>query len=147
VGFNYGIDLIVTHNHRSITIKRNTVSVSSSAQSPYKGMLSNRLSLRIYYALRVVELDAHGNEAWSRRIDLAPLDLIKNDDKFLVQIEAGVKYPLVLNMFITSHPFHLSYFNSPVQTPSGSSSLNSTLDESLTTTNTSTTNATNASSS
>jgi hypothetical protein len=110
VGFNYGIDLIVTHNNRSITLKRNTVNTNNS-QSPYKGLLSNKITLRIYYAMKLVELDKHGNEVWTKETPITCLDLIKNDDKFLLQIEAGVKYPLIFNLYVTSHPFNFTYFN------------------------------------
>jgi hypothetical protein len=105
MGYADGIDLIITHMSRTITIKRNTVNMDS----PYRGLLSNKTTMRIYYVLKVIQLDSLGNEVWCAKSDLTCLDLHKNDEKnSAIKFDSNVKYPLVLNLLIATNPLDLN---------------------------------------
>ncbi|RNA45244.1 germ cell-less -like 1 [Brachionus plicatilis] len=106
VGFNYGVDLLVTHAARTLTLKRNTINM----HSPYKGLLSNKTLLRIYYAIKLVELDPNGNELWSKKTDIQCLDLNRSEEKYVISVDCKVKYPILLNLLVSVHPFSHSYF-------------------------------------
>lgn len=105
VGFNFGADLLVTHAARTITLKRNTINL----HSPYKGLLSNKILLRIYYIIKLVELDSSGNELWSKKTDLTCLDLNRSEEKYIISIDHKVKYPIMLNLMVSVHPFCHNY--------------------------------------
>lgn len=107
VGFNYGIDLLVNHTTRTLNLKRNTTT------SPYKGLLSNRQYMRLYCVIKLVELDQNGNELWTKKVDLTCLDMNKSDEKYLISVDSKVKYPILLNLFVSVHPFAHSYLHNP----------------------------------
>ncbi|CAF0737315.1 unnamed protein product [Brachionus calyciflorus] len=122
VGFNYGVDLLVTHAARTLTIKRNTINM----HSPYRGLLSNKTMLRIFYIIKLVELDDNGNEIWSRKSELTCLDLTRSEEKLILSVDQKVKYPILLNLLVSAHPFQHTLFNSiqlNEQTPSTSLNL------------------------
>lgn len=95
----------MAHTNRSLSLKRNTLSM----HSPYKGLLSNKTVVRVYYLIKIVELDKFGNEIWSKHTDLTCLDLNKNEDKVCLTIDVKVKFPIVLNLFVSYFPFRLNY--------------------------------------
>lgn len=107
IGFNYGIDLLMVHSNRILSLKRNT----STMHSPYKGLLSNRTVVRFYFLIKLVELDANGNEVWSKRTEPACFDMHKNEEKNCLVIEPKVKYPILLNLFVSFCPPRLNYLN------------------------------------
>ncbi len=74
--------------------------------SPYKGLLSQKTTQRIYYVMKVIQLDKLGNEKWSKQTDLTCLDLNRNEEKFLLTIDANVKYPLYLNFRVITYPYY-----------------------------------------
>jgi len=102
VGFNYGIDLLISHTSRNLTLKRNV----NQIQSPYKGLLSQKSTIRIFYVMKVVKLDAFGNETWSRQTELTCVDLNRNDEKFAVAVDPSVEYPVILNFRVIMHPYY-----------------------------------------
>lgn len=102
VGFNYGIDLLISHTSRTLTLKRNTLHM----YSPYKGLLSQKSTQRIYYIMKIVQLDSFGNEKWSTQTDLTCLDLNRNEEKFVVSINSNVQYPVLLNFRVATHPYY-----------------------------------------
>jgi BTB/POZ domain-containing protein 13 len=104
VGFHYGIDLLVTFMNRSFTIKRNTTNI----YSPYKGLLSNKQKQRIYLMIRVANLDKYGNCKWFKQSDFAYLDLSRNEEKFVLNLDMNVQMPLIMNLHVTSHPNNLT---------------------------------------
>lgn len=104
VGFNYGIDLIVQHTNRTISLKRNTLHM----HSPYKGLLSNKNVQRIYFLIKLVQLDSFGNDVWSKKTDIKCLDLNRNEEKLVLTIDSNAKYPLMLNLKILTYPLNLS---------------------------------------
>ena len=116
VGFNYGLDCIVTHANRVISIKRNAVSAASSAASPFKGLLSCKRLQRVYCSLRVVELDKHGKRVWHKRTPPAAdgikcLDFTKTTGEerhVLMQVDESAGYPLLLNLRILAAPSNLT---------------------------------------
>ncbi len=73
--------------------------------SPYKGLLSNKNSIKIYFIIKLAELDKLGNEVWSKRTELTSLDFNRNEEKVVFSIDPKAKYPLVLNFLVSIHPF------------------------------------------
>ena len=102
VGFNYGIDLLISHTSRTLTLKRNTLHM----YSPYKGLLSQKATQRIYYVMKIVQLDSFGNEKWSTQTDLTCVDLNRNEEKFVATIDSTVQYPVLLNFRVVTHPYY-----------------------------------------
>lgn len=97
--------MLVVHTNRTLGLKRNT----STMHSPYKGLLSNRTVVRFYYVLKLVELDTNGNEVWSKCTEPACFDMHKNEEKNCLNIEPKVKYPLLLNLYLSYYPSRLNY--------------------------------------
>lgn len=102
VGYNYGIDLLLSHTNRTLTLKRNKFDI----YAPYKGLLSQKSIQRIYYMMKIVKLDTFGNEKWSTQTDLTCLDLNRNDEKFVVTIDSAVQYPVLLSFRIVTHRYY-----------------------------------------
>jgi hypothetical protein len=102
VGFNYGIDLLISHTSRTLTLKRNTLHM----YSPFKGLLSQKATYRVYYVMKIVQLDSFGTEKWSTQTSLTCVDLNRNEEKFVLTIDSTVKYPVLLNFRIVTHPCH-----------------------------------------
>jgi len=107
VGFNYGIDLLISHSARRLTLKRNTVQMPV----PYKGLLSQKNLMRIFYVMKVVKLDAFGNETWSSQSEVTCLDLSRNEEKAVFAIHAAVEYPVLLNFRVMTHTCHPNLVN------------------------------------
>lgn len=95
----------MAHSNRTLSLKRNTL----TQHSPYKGLLSNKQHHRVYYIIKLVELDKNGNKVWSKKTDLACLDFNKNEDKTCLTIDPKVKYPLLLNLLVAYYPAKLNY--------------------------------------
>lgn len=100
VGFHYGIDLLVTYMHRSFTLKRNTMYI----YSPYKGFLSNKTTQRIYFKMFVAQLDKYGNIKWSKQTEFTCLDLHRNEEKFVFNLDNNISFPLIMNLHVAFHP-------------------------------------------
>ena len=106
MGFNYGIDLLLTHTlERTINIKRNVPERNTSfMNNSYRGLLSHKNTQRIYYLIKIIKLDKFGAETWSKITDLVCQDLTKNEEKIAVKIDANLEYPLILNFSVIAHP-------------------------------------------
>lgn len=106
MGFNYGIDLLLTHTlERTINIKRNVPERNTSfMNNSYRGLLSHKNTQRIYYLIKIIKLDKFGAETWSKVTDLVCQDLTKNEEKIAVKIDANLEYPLILNFSVIAHP-------------------------------------------
>ena len=76
--------------------------------SPYKGLLSNKNVQRIYFLIKLVQLDSFGNDVWSKKTDIKCLDLNRNEEKLVLTIDSNAKYPLMLNLKILTYPLNLS---------------------------------------
>jgi len=100
VGFHFGIDLLVTYMHRSFTLKRNTMYI----YSPYKGLLSNKPTQRIYFVLSAAHLDKFGNVKWFKKTEFTCLDLHRNEEKFVFNFDNTVQFPLIMNLHVACHP-------------------------------------------
>ena len=94
----YGVDLVVIHSNRTLTLKRNTMPAYA-----HKGLLSNRPTLRIHYVMRLVQLDKLGVEKWRHETELTALDMARNEEKFVLNIDAHVKFPLMLSLKLVTH--------------------------------------------
>lgn len=106
VGFNYGIDILLTHSlDRTINIKRNVPERNNTfMNNSYKGLLSHKSIQRIYYLIKIIKLDKFGTEVWSKETDLVCQDLNKNEEKVAIKIDSNVEYPLILNFNVITHP-------------------------------------------
>ena len=108
VGFNYGIDLLVSHTNRSLTLKRNNQTPMQNPllqeDSPYKGLISQKATQRIYYVMKVVQLDSFGVEKWSKENELKCIDLNRNEERLVLKIDPSVEYPILLNFRVIAHP-------------------------------------------
>ncbi len=100
VGFHFGIDLLVTYMNHSFTLKRNITYI----HSPYKGLLSNKPIQRIYYIMSVAQLDKYGNVKWFKRTEFNCLDLHKNEEKFVFNLDSTIQFPLIMNLHVACHP-------------------------------------------
>ena len=65
--------------------------------------------------VKLVETDKFGNEVWAKQTEMATLDLHRNEEKHLFNIDPSAKYPLTLNIHVTSHPFYFSYFKNAAE--------------------------------
>ncbi len=104
MGFNYGLDLVVSHTNRTLKLRRNTL----HGQSPYKGLSSNKNIQRIYYMIKLVQVDNFGNEVWNKQTDIQCLDLNRNEEKVVEEINPIAKYPIFLNLKILTYPLNLT---------------------------------------
>ena len=71
--------------------------------SPYKGLLSNKVQQRVYYIIRVANLDKYGNVKWQKESELTFLDFNRNEEKFIMSLD-NVQMPLVMNLHVACHP-------------------------------------------
>ena len=95
----------MTHSNRKLSIKRNII-YSSDIYRGYRGLLSNKPSQRVYYIMKIVQLDKFGNQKYTQETRLTCLDLNRNtDDTAVLEIDPSVKYPVLLNFKITTCPF------------------------------------------
>lgn len=102
VGYNYGIDHLISHTSRTLTIKRSFCTM----YSPYHGLVSQKTTQRIYYVMKVVQLDSFGNEKWSTQTPMTCVDLSKNEEKFVLTIDSSVQYPVLLSFRVVTHPYY-----------------------------------------
>ena len=94
--------MLICHTSRNITIRRNALEM----YSPYKGLLSQKQTQRIYYVMKIVQLDKFGNEKWTKKTDLTCMDLNRNEQKFVLTVDQNVKYPVILNFKVATHPYY-----------------------------------------
>lgn len=56
--------------------------------------------------MKIVQLDKFGNEKYSKETEFTCLDLNRSvEEKFVLNIDSTVKYPVLLNFRLTTHPF------------------------------------------
>jgi hypothetical protein len=116
-GFNYGIDILITHSNRKLSIKRNMI-YSSDIYRGYRGLLSNKPTQRIYYTMKIVQLDKFGNQKYTQETRFTCLDLSRSvDDTAVLEIDPSVKYPVLLNFRLTTCPFRSKNIMLSVETP------------------------------
>ncbi len=72
--------------------------------SPYKGLISQKTTQRIYYVMKVVQLDSFGVEKWSKETELKCIDLNKNEERLVLKIDPSVEYPILLNFRVATYP-------------------------------------------
>jgi hypothetical protein len=98
------MDLVVSHANRTLKLRRNTL----HGQSPYKGLSSNKNIQRIYFLIKLIQLDNFGNEVWNKQTDVRCLDLNRNEEKVVQEISQKANYPLILNLKILTYPLDLT---------------------------------------
>ncbi len=75
--------------------------------SPYRGLLSNKNVQRIYYMIKLINLDNQGNQVSSHNSGIKFADFSRNEEKMVFMIESNVKYPILLNLKILTCPLNL----------------------------------------
>jgi hypothetical protein len=101
VGFNNGIDLVVTHKNRSLKLKRN----SNNQTSTYRGLMSNKQLYRVYFIMTAVQLDHFGNEKWHKKSELTCIDFTNTgEEKAVFSIDNFVQYPVYMNLHVVTCP-------------------------------------------
>lgn len=71
-------------------------------------MSSNKNIQRIYFSIKLVQVDNFGNEVWNKQTQVKCLDLNRNEEKVVEDINPAAKYPLILNLKIITYPLNLT---------------------------------------
>ena len=70
--------------------------------------MSNKQVQKIYFTIKIIQFDQHGNEVWSKKTNLISEDLNRNEEKPVLSIDSNVSYPLTLSFNVMTHPKHVS---------------------------------------
>ena len=90
----------------------------------YRGLLSNKPIQRIYYTMKIVQLDKYGNAVYNKETEFTCLDLSRSiEEKFVLAIDARVEYPVLLNFRLNTHPHRANYLNVVSPNPRSSNSI------------------------
>ncbi|XP_060554814.1 germ cell-less protein-like 1 [Ruditapes philippinarum] len=101
VGYNYGVDLLVTITNGIITLKRNT-NTETCAQS-----VSLHDMRYLCYRLTLSSVDKEGNEIFKKGTGIRKIGLGKNEDQIALMIDKNQQFPLALSMnlmFLSPNP-------------------------------------------
>ncbi|KAK3091844.1 hypothetical protein FSP39_023121 [Pinctada imbricata] len=92
VGYQYGIDVLLTYVNKLITMKRNTLSQASP------GSVSMKPNRNIVYRLRIMNRDKKGKITLLRTTGMKLEVLKKDEEVLLMTLDSQVSFPLYLSM-------------------------------------------------
>ncbi|KAK3869228.1 hypothetical protein Pcinc_017317 [Petrolisthes cinctipes] len=98
-GYNFGLDLVMTHDGSLLSLKRNHRSDSIS-QPPRR---------YIMYRVTVASLDEQKQVVYTKTTGVQSVSLVKNDETRVMLLDSEVKYPLLLSanfLITTNQPLH-----------------------------------------
>ncbi|KAK7018822.1 Germ cell-less protein-like 1, partial [Halocaridina rubra] len=108
-GYNFGLDLVMTHDGASLRLKRNhrTENIASIAQPARRNIM---------YRITVASLDEQKQVIYTKTSGVQSIVLAKNEEVRVMLLDGEVKYPLLLsaNFLITT--------NQPLVTHNGNGS-------------------------
>ncbi|XP_071536437.1 protein germ cell-less [Panulirus ornatus] len=110
-GYNFGLDLVMTHDGASLRLKRNhrTENIATIAQPTRRNIM---------YRVTVASLDEQNQVVYTKTTGVQSVSLAKNEEIRVMLLDPEVKYPLLLSanfLITTNHQL-------PVQ-PTGTSTV------------------------
>lgn len=102
-GFNMGLDLIVTFDNFTLTLKRNH---SSTSTNEHEAMLSMQKKRKLYYKVNVAALNDQKQTTYMARTGLHSASLNKNGHHMLLKLDKEkATFPLLLSFnFLVTTP-------------------------------------------
>lgn len=107
VGYNYGVDILLTYVNNLIFIKRNTV----SQPNPHSASLDKLKNLA--YRLTIASVDKDGKVTERKSSEIQKISLQKDEETLVMTVNKAFTFPLYLSMNIlltgqpTSQPDHI----------------------------------------
>ena len=94
-GFNMGLDLIVTFDNYSISLKR---SLNTSGNVEHEALLSNHKKRHLYYRVSVVSLNGQKQAVYQASSGIKSVTLNKNQTHEMLKVDKKkASFPLLLS--------------------------------------------------
>lgn len=118
-GYNFGLDLVMTHDGASLRLKRNhrTENIASIAQPARRNIM---------YRVTVASLDDQKQVVYTKSTGVQSVSLAKNEEIRVMVLDPDVKYPLLLSanfLITTNHSLITSHPGSSSGTSTSSSAI------------------------
>lgn len=105
-GFNMGLDLIVTFDNYTVSLKR---SLSSSSNVEHEALLANHKKRHIFYRLSVVSLNSQKQVIYKAETSIEPITLSRNQSHEILHIDKKkATFPMLLSFnFAVTTPLNV----------------------------------------
>ena len=131
-GFNMGLDLIVTYDNGSLSLKRNLSNASTTtgngvggANGEHEALLSNHKKRHVYFRVSVASLNEQKQVVYRCTSDIQSVSLSRNNSHQMLRIDtAKATFPLLLSFsFAVSTPLIIKDEDSEDENVSAESDL------------------------